>query len=400
MAASCFAFFRGGAALLAHDLSSTPVSCLQAQLCGDAHLANFGSCTSPEGCLAFDIRDFGQTLPGPWEWDLKRLAASFILSGRHQGLGAKESRKVASRAVRAYQEAMKRLSRVSQAVVWHHLVNPEEALDRVKNKKARKAGQAWIQVAKARHGLFALEGLVDEDEDEDERRIRDGSGLLIPARELARRLGANSQRELAEQLYDDYLRSVPDHVAYLLGKLRLVDIAVKLAGVESVGARCFVLLLESDDAPGPLFLQLQEAGRSVLEDHLPSSSYALAARRVVEGQRLMQTVSDIFLGWFESDFSGNSYCVRRLEAFESAPQFDDTSGEALRYHAALCGWTLAKAHARSGDPVAISSYVGSQDRFRKAIVAFADQYADQSQRDYEAYLDAIGKRGLAAAELD
>ena len=398
MSASPFAFFRGSARIMAYDLVSTPVSGLQTQLCGDAHLANFGSYASPERRLVFDINDFDETLLGPWEWDVKRLAASFVIAGRHNGLKAKDSRKLAWRAVGVYRAAMERLAEMRAMDVWYQLVETEEIAEHADDKKTRKEIESLVNKAKTKDSRHTLDKLAMEVDGE--YRIRSEPPLLIPLRDLDEKRGSHTYRVLTQGVYEDYLKSVPDHIAHLLKKFRLVDVALKVVGVGSVGMRCFVLLLEGNHPEDPLFLQIKQAGNSVLEEHLPPSQYPVPGRRVVEGQRLLQTVSDIFLGWSDSEFSGHHFYLRQLKDWKASADVEEATYDMLHLSAATRGWTLARAHARGGDPMAISGYLGTSDAFDRAIVEFAESYADQNDADYQAFIDAIESRGLPVAELE
>ena len=398
MAASPFAFFRGSARIMAHDLAATPVSGLDSQICGDAHLANFGGYASPERRLVFDINDFDETLPGPWEWDVKRLAASFTIAGRHNGLGKRETRKVTQRAVRMYRDAMARLARMRVTDMWYDLVDAKRVLGRVEDKKVRRGAAALFQKAMSKDSRQALVKLAEEVDGE--YRIRSEPPLLIPLRDLAGEFRGGDLRETTHQVFDDYLRTAPHHVAHLLQKFRLVDVALKVVGVGSVGTRCFTLLLVGRDTADPLFLQVKQAGRSVLEEHLRKSRYKVSGQRVVEGQRLMQTVSDIFLGWAKAAVSGHHYYVRQLKDWKVSSDVEHTSYKKLYTSAGIRGWTLARAHARTGDPIAISGYLGSGDRFARAVTEFAERYADQNELDHRAFVAGIDDGRLEAAEFE
>jgi uncharacterized protein (DUF2252 family) len=398
MSASPFAFYRGGARIMACDLAPTPVSSLVTQICGDAHLANFGAYASPERRLVFDLNDFDETHPGPWEWDVKRLAASFVIAARHNGLKKKHARKVTRHGLARYRKAMERLAGMRLTDGWYHLVDTSDVVAGLDDKTLKKAGKALIRKAGRKDSRQALDKLAEKDGDT--HRIRSEPPLLIPLRDLGRKYSPEALREITESVLEDYLRTAPDHVEHLVRKFRVVDVAVKVVGVGSVGTRCYVVLLEGRDSKDPLFLQIKQASRSVLEEHLPRSRYEHPGQRVVEGQRLMQTVSDIFLGWAENEFSGTQYYVRQLKDWKASAEVEGASYDELYTYAGMRGETRARAHARTGDPVAISGYLGSSDVFDKAVTEFAERYADQNESDYQAFLANITDRRLEVAEIE
>lgn len=397
MAASAFAFFRGGARIMAHDLARTPVSGLTTQLCGDAHLSNFGAYASPERQLVFDINDFDQTLPGPWEWDVKRLAASLTIAGRHTGLGKKETRKLTRRAVECYRKGMAQCAEMRVTDLWYSLVEEQMLVEAGDSKRLRAAILARVEAAKRKTSRHALDKLAEEIDGE--YRIRHDPPLLVPFRSLP---DASLRAELHEVIVkslEGYRRTVPHDVVHLLDRFRLVDAAVKVVGVGSVGTRCFILLFEGRDRRDPLFLQVKQADASVLEEHLPKSRYENSGRRVVEGQRLMQTVSDIFLGWTESEISGHDYYVRQLRDWKGSMDVDGADSDELSAAAEIRGRTLARDHARAGDSSAISGYLGSSEAFADAIAEFAERYADQNELDHAAFRTEIKEGRLESAEL-
>ena len=398
MSSSPFAFFRGAARIMAHDLAPTPVSGLQTQICGDAHLANFGNYASPERRLVFDISDFDETLPGPWEWDVKRLAASFMIASRHNGLKVKEARRITQNVVGVYRKAMSQFAGMRATDVWYHLVNTEQLIEGIDDKKIRKSVKSQVKKAKKKDSRQALQKLASEIDGE--YRIRSDPPFLIPLRDLASRYASFELEEIAMQGFEDYLKTVPDHVGCLLKKFRLVDAALKVVGVGSVGTHCFILLLKGRDAGDPLFLQVKQAGKSVLDEHLPPSPYELSGRRVVEGQRLMQTVSDIFLGLMAHPVSGNHFYIRQLKDWKRSVDVENASHDQLFAFGRTRGWTLARAHARAGDPIAISAYLGSGALFDQAITEFAERYADQNEEDYRAFKAGIDDGRLDAAEFE
>lgn len=397
MSVSAFAFFRGSARIMAHDLADSPVSGITTQICGDAHLANFGVYASPERRLVFDLNDFDETLPGPWEWDIKRLAASFVLAGRHNGLDEKETRKVTRRVVRTYRKAMSKLAEMRVVDIWNTLIEADEVYLQLKGKDIKQKFRSGFRKAKSKDSRHALQKLTDEIDGAS--RIRSEPPLLIPIRDIRDKSDSDEIRITALEALEDYRRTVPEHIGHLLSQYRPVDFAVKVVGVGSVGTRCFIVLLEGRDREDPLFLQIKQATRSVLEDHLPASRYENPAKRVVEGQHLMQTVSDIFLGYMESGRNGHYYYWRQLKDWKGSADVDRaTRGELITYSQTR-GWTLARAHARSGDPIAIAGYLGKGKAFDRAVTAFAEKYADQCERDYETFVAEIESGRLVAAEL-
>ena len=397
MSASAFAFFRGAARIMAADLAATPVTGLTVQACGDAHLANFGFFASPERRLVFDIDDFDETLPGPWEWDLKRLATSFTIAGRHNGLRKDDCRRVTERAVRAYRKGMAELAEMRTLDVWYALVEEAEVVDAADKAGRERAAAAVAAEAKTKDSRQALDKLAVEVDGA--YRIRSAPPLLVPLRELAREESREGLHALIEAAFEAYRASVPDDCKRLLDRFRPVDAALKVVGVGSVGTRSAVLLLQGRDRDDPLFLQVKQAARSVLEEFLPPSRYDNHGRRVVEGQRLMQSVSDIFLGWTGSVAGGDDhYYWRQLRDWKGSADVEDLKPGDLRYLAKLCGRTLASAHARSGDPVAIAGYLGKSESFDAALAAFAARYADQNERDFEAFLEEIRSGRLSAGE--
>jgi len=398
MSATPFAFFRGAARIMAHDLAPTPVTGLQAQICGDAHLANFGNYASPERRLVFDINDFDETLRGPWEWDVKRLAASFTIAARHNGLKKKGSREITRNLIGAYRKAMHRFADMRVTDVWYDLLDARRLTEDIDDKKIKKAIKSIFRKARTKDSRHVLDKLAEEVGGK--YRIRHDRPFLVPFRDLAARFRSLDLEEIAFQGFAEYLNSVPDHIKCLLKNYRLVDAAVKVVGVGSVGTRCFILLLEGRDKDDPLFLQVKEANKSVLEEHLPASRYENSGQRVVEGQRLMQAVSDIFLGWVENPISGHHFYTRQLKDWKASVDVEDASYDELFGYAKTRGWTLARAHARSGDPVAISGYLGSGDRFDRAITEFAEHYANQNEQDYRAFRAEIHSGRLEAAELE
>ncbi len=396
MSQSAFAFYRGGAKVMASDLSTTPVSGLQVQLCGDAHLSNFGVYGSPERSLVFDLNDFDETLPGPWEWDVKRLAASFSIAARHNGYGSDDELDLPRRAAQAYRTAMHRFADMSYLDVWYAHLDVEEIFrafaDRL-TKKERKRGTKFVATARSKNSLHAFDKLAEQSDDG--YRIASQPPLIIPLREMPLDDDPDVLSRAILQSYADYLASVPDHIKVLIDRFEYRDMAIKVVGVGSVGTRCLIVLLKGRDDHDPFFLQIKEADRSVLADDLPASTYAEHGRRVVEGQRLVQAASDSFLGWTVAP-GGTHYYWRQFKDMKGSVEIDGAPLDRLRRYASLCGWTLARAHARSGDAAALAGYLGTGTVFDRAIAEFSVAYADQNERDYQAFTAAIGDGRLPA----
>jgi uncharacterized protein (DUF2252 family) len=393
MLESPFAFYRGAAAIMAADLAPTPVSGLHVQLCGDAHIANFGAFASPERELVFDINDFDETARGPWEWDVKRLAASVAIAGREIGAKAPARREAVRMGVRTYREAIRRFGTMGHLEGWYARMdlNDVRALidQRFGTTQARQLDRA-VTKARGKDSLKALSKLTCLKDGE--LRIQSRPPLLVPIDEL---LPAAADRELVEAAtrhlvarYADSLRSDRRH---LLDGYRFVDMARKVVGVGSVGTRAWVVLLQGRDGQDPLFLQVKEAGASVLEPFLGRDPTPNHGQRVVQGQWLMQASSDILLGWLRApDAQGHErdFYVRQLWDWKASPDIENMVPKGLMAYAGLCGWTLARAHARSGDRVAIAAYLGSGDTFDRALAEFAEAYADRNEADYGALAEA------------
>ena len=395
MLASPFAFYRGGALIMASDLSRTPISGLRVQLCGDAHLSNFGVFGSPERNLVFDINDFDETAPGPWEWDVKRLAASFAIAGRENGFSEGERRMVVLATVGSYRGAMAGFAGMRNLEVWYSSLPVEQAfreftagVDRKRLKRA-EADIARSRTKDSMHAFEKLTHLVDG-----EPRIISDPPLIVPIDEL---LPAGSDREAIHDevrtLLRSYRRTLETDRRHLLEGFRFVDFARKVVGVGSVGTRAWIALFLGTGDQDPLFLQVKEAQRSVLEQFLGKSQYTNCGQRVVAGQRLMQATSDIFLGWqhVSSGLDGQErdFYVRQLKDWKGSFPFEAAKPPGAAAYGKACGWTLARAHARSGDRIAISSYLGKADVFDQAIATFAETYADQNERDYDALNHAV-----------
>jgi uncharacterized protein (DUF2252 family) len=397
MLVSPFTFYRGAAAIMANDLASTPRVGLNAQLCGDAHLANVGGYASPERKLVFDLNDFDETHPGPFEWDLKRLAASFEIAGRDRNFTTKERTAAVLAAVGAYREWMRKFAVARNLDVWYATLDAE-TLER--NLAAQNAGRQAAKVAQAaekattKDSLKAFAKLTHEVDGEP--RIVSDPPLIVPAGELAAEVGATIDEIEApiHHLFREYRETLQTDRRHLLEGFRWVDLARKVVGVGSVGTRCWILLLLGRDGDDPLFLQIKEAQSSVLEPYLGASAHGNHGERVVHGQRLMQATSDIFLGWIRAkpqdtlDGVGRDFYVRQLWDWKTSVDLDTIQPLGLELYGQVCGFLLARAHARSGDRIAIASYLGKGDTFDRALVEFASAYADQNERDYATLKEA------------
>ncbi|WP_026536684.1 DUF2252 domain-containing protein [Arthrobacter sp. 9MFCol3.1] len=412
MLVSPFTFYRGAAKIMAADLKDTPRAGLKSQLCGDAHLSNFGVFASPERTLLFDLNDFDETLPGPFEYDVKRMAASFTIAARNNGYTQEETREVTLRAVRAYREAMAEFAQMGTLDIWYARLSEEQLLGTIdlavasqKGKAQKKAAQgmektARQNVAKAhtRDSLQALSKLAERVDGK--YRIVSQPPIVIPVRELADTYGMSGdevENAVREQLRS-YRATLPDDRRHLLERFEIIDVARKVVGVGSVGTRAFIVLLQGRDQQDPLFLQVKEATRSVLEDHLPKSKFKQPGERVVRGQRMMQAASDIFLGWTKGVQDNRYLYWRQLRDMKGSAVVEGMKPLGMNFYADACGWTLARAHARSGDPIAIASYLGKSDKFDRSITDFSERYADQNEKDYQAFADAVRSGRLEAVE--
>jgi len=403
MARSAFAFYRGAAAIMAADLAPTPVSGLRAQLCGDAHLSNFGGFASPERDMLFDINDFDETLPGPWEWDVKRLAASLQIAGEDRQLDAVHCREAVVWGMRTYREAMRRFAGETNLAVWYARLEAEQIIALAHEEgvgaKRVKTLEKGIAKGRAKDSSRALGKLTERANGE--LRFISAPPLIVPIEEL---LPAPQQRRLREgvtELLGDYRDSLPGARQRLFDGYRFQGIARKVVGVGSVGTRAWVVLMVGRDESDALVLQCKEAQASVLEPYAGASEYGNSGQRVVEGQHLMQAASDIFLGWLPAiglDEQPRDFYVRQLWDGKLSVDIEAMGHEQLRNYARLCGWTLARAHARSGDRVAIAGYLGKSGVFDEALADFAAAYSRQNQLDYQALLDAIDSGGLQAED--
>ncbi len=385
MLRSPFTFFRGAASVMAFDLSATPATGLRVQACGDCHLLNFGLFATPERRLVFDLNDFDETLPAPWEWDIKRLAASFAVAGRDNGLTDEKCRDAVLLCVRAYRERLRDYSRMSPLEVWYARLDAETIVDLAPDEAGRNARRALIAKARQRviENLFPkIVGKVGK-----HHRLVDQPPVLFHVADKA-------ADYLVRAGLDAYRESLPDERRKLMDRYRLEDHAVKVVGIGSVGTRCLIGLFFDADGH-PLILQFKEAGRSVLEPYAGKSAYTNQGCRVVNGQRLMQSSSDVFLGWARTP-RGRDFYVRQLRDMKMSMPIEGASAVQLQRYAEYCGWTLARAHARSGDAATISGYLGQSDKFDEALGAFAFAYADQTERDHAALVRAVRSRRVKA----
>ena len=400
MLVSPFTFFRGAAKIMAHDLAATPRSGLTVQCCGDAHLSNFGVFASPERRLVFDLNDFDETLPGPWEWDVKRLAAS-VVAARENAIKRKRQDRIVLETVRSYRKAMARFAGMRNLEVWYSQAEVESVLDEYgRQLEAKAVARARKNLAKARTrdsttAFAKLTEVVDG-----QVRIADGSPLIVPMDKLAPGAGRDETVDWLRQIVRDYRASLDPDRRELLESFELSDIARKVVGVGSVGTRAWIALLFGRDQNDPLFLQLKEAESSVLEEFLPATVYPNHGQRVVAGQRLMQASSDIFLGWVraESGIDGKArdFYGRQLKDWKGSAEIEHLDAGAMAAYCSLCGWALARAHARSGDSIAIAAYLGSSDKFDRAVLEFSRSYAEQNESDYRALGAAVDSGRLAA----
>jgi uncharacterized protein (DUF2252 family) len=386
---SPFAFYRGAARIMACDLATTADSGLQAQLCGDAHLSNFGMFASADRRLVFGANDFDETLPGPWEWDVKRLAASVAVAGRENGLTLRERTVAIRRTVASYRTAMREFATMTNLAVWYSRQEVDSIMDSLRSQlDAKRVKLLEKNVAKTRtkDSLHAFSRLTETVNGQP--RIISDPPLIQPARDILAGDPGEATWAQLRQIIRDYRESLQSDRRVLLEQFRFVDIALKVVGVGSVGTRAWIVLLMGKDGDDPLFLQFKEAQASVLEEYLQPSEYASHSQRVVAGQHLIQASSDIFLGWLhaESNLDGESrdFYGRQLKDWKGSIEVDALMSDGLAIYGELCGWTLARAHARSGDRIAIASYLGTGEVFDQAIAGFSETYADQNERDYEA----------------
>ena len=402
MLVSPFTFYRGAALIMASDLAATPRTGVSVQLCGDAHLSNFGIFGTPERNMMFDVNDFDETHPGPWEWDVKRLAASLVVAGRDRGYSAKQYGAVVRAAVAEYRTAMREFAAKTNLEVWYaHLDIEKTVADYGSELTGKQLAKADTTIAKARtkdslQSFAKLTHLVDG-----KPRIISDPPLIVPLEELFDGRGWDDLEQELRGLFRDYRRTLTNDRRRLLEQYDLAHLARKVVGVGSVGTRAWIALFLGRDEGDPLFLQVKEAEASVLEPFLGRSEYRDSGQRVVAGQRLMQSASDMFLGWKRIasgslDGRRHDYYVRQLHDWKGSADIETMKPSGMVAYSRLCAWTLAQAHARSGDRIAIASYLGSGDVFDRAITTFSEAYADQNERDYAALVDAVNSGRLEA----
>jgi uncharacterized protein (DUF2252 family) len=426
MMVSPFTFYRGAAKIMAADLEHTPRAGLTVQLCGDAHLSNFGVFASPERQLLFDLNDFDETLPGPFEYDVKRMSASFTIAARNNGFSKAEAHDATLSSVAAYRTTMAEFAEMSTMEIWYAHLSEQQLWAAIeefagsekaktqndkksKGKKATtsakpelkdevKRAKKAAEKARTRGSLQALSKLAELVDGR--YRIVSQPPIVVPMRDLEGVYGLSAEQfeHVIPEQFRAYRATLQDDRRHLLEKFQIVDMARKVVGVGSVGTRAFIVLLQGRDQDDPLFLQVKGASASVLEDHLPKSRYRQPGERVVQGQRMMQAASDIFLGWTKGVQDNRFMYWRQLRDMKGSAMVEAMSPEALAIYARLCAWTLARAHARSGDPIAISAYLGKGDELDKSVTDFSDRYADQNERDYRAFIEAIRSGRLEAIE--
>jgi uncharacterized protein (DUF2252 family) len=419
MMVSPFTFYRGAAKIMAADLEDTPRAGLTVQLCGDAHLSNFGVFASPERNLLFDLNDFDETLPGPFEYDVKRMSASFTIAARNNGFSKAEAREATLASVNAYRTTMAEFAEMHTMDIWYAHLSEQALLDAISSfartqelespkkaakkqakaaKKEAKAAKKATEKARTRDSLQALSKLGELVDGR--YRIVSQPPIVVPARDLEAMYSISPdqlQHAIHEQ-FRAYRATLQDDRRHLLERFEVIDVARKVVGVGSVGTRAFIVLLQGRDQQDPLFLQVKEATASVLEDHLPKSRYKQPGERVVQGQRLMQAASDIYLGWTKGAQANRYLYWRQLRDMKGSAAVESLSPAALSFYARQCGWTLARAHARSGDPIAITACLGKSDAFDQAVTDFSERYADQNEQDYQAFTEAIRSGQLTAIE--
>src|SRR3954462_13899057 len=437
MMASPFTFYRGAAAVMAADLKDTPTAGLDAQLCGDAHLSNFGAYASPERKLLFDLNDFDETLPGPFEYDVKRMAASFTIAARNNGFSKADTREATMAAVTAYREAMADFGQMGTLAVWYAHLDEDEIMASLRDSvaaagghhdkpgkkgangkagksardkagkdgtadraldKAAKTAEKTLRKAHSRDNLQALAKLAEQVDGN--YRIVSDPPIVVPLREVSATYGFSGEEtdEIIRDQFRAYRATLQPDRRHLLERFQIVDAARKVVGVGSVGTRAFIVLLQGRDSHDPLFLQIKEATASVLERHLPRSRYKQPGERVVQGQRMMQAASDIFLGWTAGAQADRHLYWRQLRDMKCSAVVEAMISTGLTFYAGICGWTLARAHARSGDPVALAQYLGDADAFDRSVADFSARYADQNEQDFEAFVQAVRSGRLEAVE--
>jgi uncharacterized protein (DUF2252 family) len=392
MLVSPFTFYRGGAALMAADLAGARRTALRVQLCGDAHLSNFGAFAAPDRRLIFGLNDFDETLPGPFEWDIKRLVASFAVAGRDRGFDAKDREPINLAVARSYRESMREFAQMRALELWYARLDIEDLTRRWAAQASTKQFKRFernVAKARAKDSLRASDRLTEVVDGK--RRIISDPPLIVPIEELLAPDERDALEETVRGVVRGYRRTLSSDRRHLLERFHYAHAARKVVGVGSVGTRAWIVLMLGNDDADPLFLQCKEAQTSVLEPHLGKSKFAHSGQRVVEGQRLMQAASDIMLGWIRTtgiDGVERDFYLRQLWDGKGSALVELMEPDAMAMYARVCGWTLARAHARSGDAMAIGAYLGSGDVFDHAMTVFAEAYADQNERDYAALQEA------------
>jgi uncharacterized protein (DUF2252 family) len=393
MGQSPFTFYRGAAVVMASDLARTPTTGLEVQLCGDAHLSNFGVFGSPERRLVFDVNDFDETLPGPWEWDVKRLVASLMIAARQNGFAAKQASKISLYAARRYQQAMADFARLGNLAVWYERVDitelRQELGDRLDQGQAKRLDKTLAK-ARSRDHLRSLNKLTEVVDGR--RRFVADPPLLVPLADLTGDVDHQATVAALRQILRDYTETLAPGHRELARSYEFVDMARKVVGVGSVGTRCWVVLLQGRDQDDPLFLQVKEAQESVLAPHVSGPVPEDQGRRVVAGQRIMQAAGDVFLGYQRVaglDGVQRDFYVRQLQDWKGSADVDAMIPKGMRLYGELCAWTLARAHARSGDRIAIAAYLGDDDTFAQAVTEFAKAYADLNEQDWARFSAAV-----------
>ena len=381
MIQSPFVFYRGAAAIMAADLANTPTSGIRMQACGDCHLLNFGGFATPERHIVFDINDFDETLPGPWEWDIKRLAVSVVTAGRHNGFSREEVREGAIRCVQSYREHMQTYAEMGVLGMWHERIDAESLISMMQSKEWKEIVQK--QIAKATsHTVLEDDFPKLASVKNGKVQIKDNPPLIFHQS----RVGLAEFDKVVKEGFCRYRETLTDDLKELLDRYEIKDVAMKVVGVGSVGTRCAILLMMTADGDA-LFLQVKEARTSVLEPYTSKSVYQNCGQRVIAGLKLMQSASDMFLGWTE--VLGRHYYIRQLRDIKIKPQVERFDAPRMVKYAEYCGWALARAHAKSGDAAMISGYLGNSSKFDEAIASFAVNYADQNERDHQALLKAV-----------
>ena len=426
MMVSPFTFYRGAAKIMAADLADTPVAGFETQLCGDAHLSNFGLFASPERVLLFDVNDFDETLPGPFEYDVKRMAASFTIAGRNNAFSKADTHAATLASVAAYRKAMASFAQMGTMDIWYAHLDEDELMGAIRNavagtakqakgakkgkkakkdqkqeKQAKTAQKRAEEVAAKAHTRDSLQALSKLAELVDGKyQIVSQPPIVVPARDLAATYGLSPEEvvPVIHEQFRAYRATLQDDRRRLLERFEFVDVARKVVGVGSVGTRAFIVLLQGRDAQDPLFLQIKEATASVLEPYVGKSRYRQHGERVVQGQRMMQASSDIYLGWTKGLDVRRHFYWRQLRDMKGSVEVEAMAPIGLMFYARTCGWTLARSHARSGDPVAIAAYLGDSDAFDKSITDFSERYADQNEQDYEEFVNAVKSGRLEARE--